>query len=265
MTKVMALVLAGSRGGGDPVALAAGVSHKAFAPVAGKPMLARVLTALKAERRIGRVGVVIETPVAAREDPDVAGLLAADDIVITPCETPSLSVLAGLDALGARYPVLVTTADHPLLTPAMVSWFLDHLPDAAVAAGVAREETVRRIGSRTRRTYFRFRDGGFSGCNLFFLRDPGARAAVTFWRRIERDRKRPWRILGALGHFTLIRYISGRLSLADAMDRLGRCAGTSVGIVEMPFPEAAVDVDSPDDLVLAESILRQRAPEGTAP
>ncbi|MFC7554928.1 hypothetical protein ACFQU7_25930 [Pseudoroseomonas wenyumeiae] len=48
MSGVTALVLAGSRAGAaDPMAMAAGVSHKALLPVGGVPMLARVLEALR--------------------------------------------------------------------------------------------------------------------------------------------------------------------------------------------------------------------------
>ena len=44
---VTALVLAGQRRGTDPMAAAAGLSHKALLPVAGVPMLLRVLAALR--------------------------------------------------------------------------------------------------------------------------------------------------------------------------------------------------------------------------
>ena len=42
-----ALVLAGSRGGIDPVASYAGVSHKALIGIAGQTMLSRVVSALR--------------------------------------------------------------------------------------------------------------------------------------------------------------------------------------------------------------------------
>jgi GTP:adenosylcobinamide-phosphate guanylyltransferase len=47
-----AIVLAGSRGPDDPVARAAGLQHKALVPVAGVPMLQRVLDTLAAVPRI---------------------------------------------------------------------------------------------------------------------------------------------------------------------------------------------------------------------
>ena len=61
--RVTALVLAGRRSGGaDPMAAAAGVSHKALLPVAGVPMLLRVVSALRASPSVGRIVVCIEAP-----------------------------------------------------------------------------------------------------------------------------------------------------------------------------------------------------------
>ena len=48
----IAIVLAGVRPTGDPVAEAAGVPCKAFIPVGGKPMVLRVLDALEASPKI---------------------------------------------------------------------------------------------------------------------------------------------------------------------------------------------------------------------
>ena len=54
-----AVVLAGSRGAADPVAQASGVSHKAFADIAGKPMIAHVLDTLAAAPSIDGIVVLI--------------------------------------------------------------------------------------------------------------------------------------------------------------------------------------------------------------
>lgn len=245
-----AVVLAGSRGPADPVAQAAGVSHKAFAPVAGRPMIARVLAALAGEPRIGRVIVVIE--------PDAPPLPDAGAERLDATSSPSLSALAGFERAGP--PVLVTTADHPLLTPAMVAHFLDQATasGADVAAGVSERAVVEQAGSTARRTYLRFRDAELSGCNLFALTSPKARGALTFWQRLEAERKRPLRMAWAIGPMTLLRYLLGRLSSDAAARALGRAAGCRAAMVRMPFPEAAHDVDKPTDLAFAEARLAER-------
>jgi len=138
-----------------------------------------------------------------------------------------------------------------------VRHFLDALPPGAdAAAAVATRDTIAAAYPETRRTYWRFSDRAVSGCNLFYMGE-GAARVVAFWKQLERDRKKPWKMLRHLGALTLLRFALGRLSLTAALERLGRVAGARVAAVDMPFAEAAIDVDKPGDLTLAEAILRR--------
>lgn len=256
-----ALVLAGSRRGAeDPMAVAAGVSHKAVIAVAGTPMLVRVARAL-AEAGYMRQVVVIERPDLV-EDLRVAGAFPAGVIVETmaAAEGPSLSVGQALEALGT--PLLVTTADHALLRPEWVRYFVEHVPQGAdVAAGLARSEAVMAAAPEGKRTFLRFSDGWFSGCNLFYFATPRAARIVELWREVEANRKQPVKILARLGPLTALRYALGALSLGAATGKLSRLAGASAQVVVLPFGEAAIDVDKPEDLVLARR-LAEPSPAG---
>ncbi|WP_149538686.1 NTP transferase domain-containing protein [Siccirubricoccus phaeus] len=234
----------------DPMAVAAGVSHKALLPVAGVPMLLRVTAALRATPGVGRIIVAIEHPEAT-----LAGLAGLEDVVLRPAgASPARSVAAAFAEFGA--PMLVTAADAPLLTPAMVTRVLSATPpQAAAAAAVARDRTVLAAFPTTRRTWLRFRDGAFSGCNLFLLAAPEASGVVAFWQRLEQRRKQPWAMMRLLGPLLLLRFVLGRLTLRAALDALERRCGARLAAVEMPFGAAAVDVDKPADLVLAEAAL----------
>ena len=253
---ITALVLAGQRPGGapDPMAAAAGVSHKALLPVAGVPMLLRVVSALRASPAVGRIAASIEAP-----EETLAGVEGLEGVLPrAAAPSPARSAAAALEEFGA--PLLVTTADHALLTPEMVGHFVSAAPEgAAAAAALARSETVLAAYPGTRRTWLRVRDGAFSGCNLFLLAEAeGAAKAVAFWRRVEAERKRPLAIARLLGPLTLLRFALGRLTLRAALDALERRCGARLAAVEMPFADAAVDVDKPADLALAEAVLRAR-------
>lgn len=239
-----ALVLAGVRPGRDALADFAGVTHKALIPIGGVPMVERVIVALRDSGRIDRIVVSIDRP----ELIDLPGVE-----VLKSSTSVSRSVGEAFEALGA--PLLVTTADHALLEPEWIRWFLDHLPDADVVAGLARDRDVMAAAPDTKRTFLRFRDGRFSGCNLFYLRDRRAARAIQMWQIVENERKKPFTLLRRLGIRAVVAALFGRLTLGYAMRRIEQIAGCSAGVVELPFGRAAIDVDKPADLILVRKMI----------
>ncbi|MDX1710737.1 MAG: nucleotidyltransferase family protein [Rhodovibrionaceae bacterium] len=255
-----ALVLAGSRGPGDPVARAAGVGHKALAPVAGRPMILRVLDALEQSGEVGPIAVVIEAGADLSSVPELATMFDEGRLLrFDAASGPAASVAEALKRLDTQAPVLVTTADHPLLSPQMIAEVLRGAPrEAAVTVAVTPAEVVRGCYPGSVRTFYRFGKDAVSGCNLFVLRGHEARRAVAFWQTIEGARKRPWRMVAALGPVTLAAFLAGRLSLEGALARLSRRLGVPLGVVRLAIAEAAIDVDRPEDLALVERILTER-------
>jgi GTP:adenosylcobinamide-phosphate guanylyltransferase len=256
-----ALVLAGSRGPDDPVARAAGVAHKCLAPVAGVPMAVRVVEALAASPGIDRIAVALEDPTLVDQLPALRPLIAAGRCRLLPtAATPSLSVQRALEELPDPLPLLVTTGDHPLLTPAIVAHFCAaaRTTGADLVAGLAAAAAIRTAYPDAQRTYLRFCDERYSGANLFAVLKPEGRRAVAFWRRVEQERKRPWRLVRAFGWQPLLAYLFGRLTLDDALARASNVIGARLAAVVLPQPEAAIDVDKPADLELAETILARR-------
>ncbi|HVI32882.1 nucleotidyltransferase family protein [Phenylobacterium sp.] len=247
MRPFQALVLAGSRGGPDPLAEAAGVSHKALIRLEGRSLLERVVGALR-EAGAGRIAISANHADVCRE----AERLGVE--VLEAAAGPSASVETGAAVLGT--PLLVTTSDHALLRPEWIARFLDDAPaDADICALLARRETVERDAPVTQRTYLRLADGHWSGCNLFYLASPRALAAVRLWRRVEAERKRPWRMAAILGPGILVGFLLGRLTLTRAVARLGRLAGVRAAAVATPYGLAAVDVDKIADLELVRSLV----------
>jgi CTP:molybdopterin cytidylyltransferase MocA len=256
-----ALVLAAGRGSDDPMARAHAVSHKCLIEVAGTPMLARVLATLRSHRSIGRIAVSIEDQ----------GLLELaigplpDDVIFIPSHSSAAtSASAALTSGLLGYPLLLTTADHVLLDTAMLDHFLEASTagPADLTVGLARAETILAAYPTTRRTFLRFGPDRVSGCNLYGLMSPRAAPAVAFWQAMERNRKRPWRLVAAFGVGALLSYALGRIDLVTAFQLGSRRLGLEARPVIMPFVEAAIDVDKPDDRELCESILKSRGSAG---
>ncbi len=255
-----ALVLAGSRRGeADPVARYRRVAWKCLATVGGVPMLTRVVRTLEGCARIGTIYVSLDDERQLDLLPELASLRATRRLrTVRSAASLSGSVADAFQLAGA--PLLVTTADHALLTVDMIGHFLTaaDTSGADVAAGLASAAVITARYPETRRTYLRFRDGAYSGANLFALRTPAAAAAIGFWTRIERDRKQPWRLARAFGPTLLLAYLSRLATLDQAMSLVSRRLGLRVAAVPIPIAEAAIDVDKPADLDLVEAIVAAR-------
>lgn len=251
--KLTALVLAGSRdGAADPLAIAGHVSHKALLAVDGTPMVLRVIRTLQQSPAIGRIVVVCERTDLLDGLPETAGVLMR-----RAASSPSASVAQALTEFGT--PLLVTTADHALLTPGIISAFLALAPSGADAvAAVARSEIIRADYPDTRRTWLRLRDGLYSGCNLFLLQHAKASHAVMFWRNLEAHRKHPFIMARLIGVSALVGYAFKTLTLDKATRLLSRRCGADLAVITLPFADAAVDVDKPADLYLVERTLAAR-------
>ncbi len=250
---VSALVLAGARASGDPLCDAEGVASKALIDLLGTPMLARVLRALEASQHIRKPAYVSGLAPAQLEQAS-AGIPAKTAVSVA--GGPAASLIGALST-DFQLPVLVTTCDHALLTRDMVDHFVTHAQSggADLTVALAGRDTIQAKYPETRRTYLQFGGQPLSGCNLFYVATPGALKVIEFWKSAEQDRKRPWRIAWRFGPVTALRILIGRPGVEVVFRLLSDRLKARIGVVLMPFAEAAIDVDSPGDLTLVRRIL----------
>ncbi|MFM7028151.1 MAG: nucleotidyltransferase family protein [Chakrabartia sp.] len=252
-----AIILAGQRPGTDPLAAHFGEAWKALVPIAGVPMVTRVVETLSHVPGIARILVLAQEPGVLAAAVHAGG--GAD--IVTSGSGISTSILAHAGGEAAPWPVFVTTADHPLLTAAMVEQFLQDASSGAadIAVGMVERRVMQRAYPDNRRTWLRFADGDWSGANLFALRTPKARAALTLWSEAEQDRKKAWKLFLHFGPLLALRALTRTIGLAAALRKAGRRLKIEAQLVPMAAAEAAIDVDKPSDHALAEAILRARS------
>ncbi len=260
-----ALILAGSRGAHDPLALAARVRHKTLLPIQGQPMLLGIVRTLLDHPSIDCVHVSIEDEDAMMQVPELAALMR-EGIVrrIATGNSPAASLAHAITEIGIDCPLLVTTGDHPLLTMAMVDAFLAGVPgDCDFAAAVAPGKLVAASYPGAIRTFYRLGGRRYSGCNLFLARNAKAARVADYWQRLERFRKRPLRLIWEVGPLALIGIVSGLMDLDGACRLLSARVGARIASVELQFAEAAIDVDTPEDWRLVEEIFAKREGNNT--
>ena len=235
-------------------------------PIRGIPMLSRVLRSLGPLRGVRRFVISTDEPSSLDAIVELQALAEAGLLQFAPVgASPSASALGYVKQLAAGDLLLVTTADHPLLTTEMLEYFCHAVrtSDADVIVGVMAESLFRASYPDSKRSFIPLRDERVCGTNLFALRaGAGAEAAAAFWHRSGQFRKRPWRLLSTFGLVNFVLLALRRLDAEAARQRAERVIGARIAVVRMPFAECAIDVDNPADLALVNRIIdRQEAPD----
>jgi len=260
-TSFSAIVMAADRNPDDPVTRAAGVACKALTPVGGIPMVLRVLNALGDSRQIGtRLLCGPPRPLLEQAAALKTGVDAGDYGWTASRDSPSASASAAMEQIPDSQPVLLTTADHALLSRQIIDDFCGQActADFDMMVALTPHELVASAYPDLVKTRLRFSDRDYCSCNLFAFMTPRSRTITDFWRKVESQRKQPWRVMGILGWWPVFKYLLGRLSLQEALARISNRLDMKIGVVILPFPDAAVDVDSENDWRLVQQILAEK-------
>ena len=255
------VLLAGDRGPNDPVARRAGVPCKALAPVAGRPMVLRVLDILLACEHLDQIILCGPPESALSSCGELETLIKQKRVLWLASESsPCLSAQSGLTLVeDSGKPVLLTTADHALLSDEILEHFLQGVltGEQDLSPGLVPYPLIRDAFPGSRRTVLRLGNGGYCACNLFALKSARGREILAVWRALEQQRKKPLRLVaGLLGYGGVLRYLLGQLTMAQAFQRVSQNLNMLVEPVIVPFPTAAVDVDTPEDLEFANEFAK---------
>jgi GTP:adenosylcobinamide-phosphate guanylyltransferase len=224
-------------------------------------MVLRVLDTLHASSQVDSITLCGPPRIFIEQEPELKTRIDAGRVKwIDSQTTPSSSTYHALQSLPDNTPVLVTTADHALLTSQIIDVFCAEArrTECDVAVGLASQNQVRSAFPETRRTAIKFRDGAYCGCNLFGFLNPQAYIAARFWRQVEQQRKKPLQMMRILGWRALIRYLLGRMSLSDALKHISSKMGVRAAAVMLSFPEAAVDVDTVEDWIFVRNLVAKQ-------
>ncbi len=257
-----ALVLAASRQGfDDPVAKLQNKSHKCLVNIDGIAMIERVVQTLLDSECFERILISIEDERVLQDLNSARRWLKEGTIEVVPSSGNLADSLVSLTKVANQpFPMVITTADNALHTPELVRDFVAAFArgtgDGAVA--VTRERTVLAEYPDGEFGFYRFRDGGYSFCNLFGVSQSSGLEAAKVFRTGGQFRKRPWRMLKMFGVLTLILYKWRLLKLDSFARRITRNLGISIDLVLLPYAFGPIDVDNPKTFEFSERTLRER-------
>jgi hypothetical protein len=162
-------------------------------------------------------------------------------------------------AAGVRGPMLVTTSDNVLLTPAAGLATLAPLASGVdVTLALATRASVLAAHPDGQRRFYRFADDAYSNCNLYALAGAAATAAAESFRSGGQFAKKPLRMVAALGPLNLALLLMGRLSLRGALRRLSQRLRLTIEPVVLADGAHAIDVDNARTYGCARAILARR-------
>lgn len=246
---VDALVLAGSRNDG-PLKQCSSVPYEAMITIGRKAMIEYVIEALRSSKRINRIVVV--------GPPDVPGFCQREDVKLVPAEGALMENMSrGVENLPGAERILLATCDIPLITPQAIEDFLDRCGDrsADIYYPVVPREVVERSFLRTRRTYVTFREGDFTGGNLFLISPGAVNRCMDKGQQLVDARKSPFRLSRLMGVPFLIKFMLRMVTLKEAERKASDVLGIQGAVVVTTYPEVGVDVDKPSDLDLVSKVL----------
>lgn len=254
------IVLAAQRPGAlDPLAQCHGVSHKCLVPIAGRPLIAHVVAALRRHDRVGEIVISIEhsafaavktaLPPAPGNRPSVR--------CATAWETITDSVKAA--AAGHEGPLLITTADNVMLSRDSIEAVIDGLKSSDAVIAMTTREAVLAAHPEGQRRFYEFQCGAYSNCNLYGLASNDALGAAEAFRGGGRFAKNAWRIVRAFGPVNLILLRLKLITLRSGLARISRRMGVRIAPVVLGDGTQAIDVDNERTHAIAEMLLQRAA------
>ncbi len=258
---VNVLVLAASRSGAaDSVARLQDKSNKCLVEIGGRPMIEIVVGAILATGLSRKVYISIEPGVLPGGLPQLGKWLQQDRVRLVPsCDNLAASVLAAAQG-EEMLPLVVTTGDNALHGPEIVADFIGQFLAGGgdVGVGLTEERDVAGEFPDSGLFWHRMKDGNYSACNLYGLRNARALKAVDVFAGGGQFGKRHWRILKAFGIMPFVYYKLRVMTAAQLMRRIGKNLGVTIDTIMLPYAGGPIDVDNPASFALTERTLLAR-------
>jgi len=247
--QVDAVILAG----GSAEALDPQCAAKGLFPVAGRPLVAWVASALHEASSIRKIAAVVPT------GEDLGDWTELVDAVVVHDGSFSENLGAGIGALPKDLMLVGVTGDIPALTPAAI--------DDLVAQTLARKVGVSYpLISDTDmmeqfpgsvRTFFKLKSGRYTGGNAM-LGDPRLYPRLhDLTQQLFETRKSPIKMLQLIGLPFVIKLIAGRLDPRDVEEKLSKLTGAPCAAIYMHYASIGADVDKPADIAPVVRVLEK--------
>lgn len=255
---VRLIVLAGqAHGTTDRLAERFEVSHRCLIPLAGKPLVAHVLQTAAEHPAITSLAVCIEREAFDPVWDMLTRLPGRGSVALVPAKD-DLAESVRSAAEGWDGPLLVTTADHALLSPQSIDAVLAALDGAHVIFTLAPREAVEAIHPSHRHRLIRLREDEYVPCDLYGLSSSDHLDAADVFRGRRSTDRFASRVLRAAGLIGLLLLWLGLETLPGAIDRISRRLRLKVRAVVLEDGRQAFDVDDEVSHAIVRDLIESR-------
>lgn len=252
--RVDVAILAGADNDGR-LAEVSDAKYEAVVDINGKPMVEWVLDGVLGAKSVDRVLVVGPSdalqPVVDRKN--AGGRVQ----VIERRGNMIANLMAGLDEISDEKKAVVIAGDAAFITSESIDGFVEmcERDPAEVHYAVVARDVIEEKFPGVKRTYIKLADATVTGGNVFMVDAPVVRKNRGIIEKALDMRKNPLALGSLLGLPIILKYLFGRLSIADVEKRAwDKLALVGRGVI-VPYAEIGVDVDKPSDLELALQML----------
>lgn len=242
----------------DPLYSYARGDPKALIDVAGKPMVQWVLDALSGAKKVDNVILIGLT--------SKSGLTCARPIHYLSNQGRMLTnIIAGVDKVLELNPrseyVLIVSSDIPAVRSEHIDWLIETSMQTRddIYYGVCPQDVMEARFPGSHRTYTRLKDMKVCGADMNIVHVRMATEHLDMWEELIGNRKSPLKQAAAIGFGTLLLLAAGRLTLADAVERVTQRLGIRGRAILWEHAEPCMDVDKPHQLELLRADLSPAA------
>lgn len=230
--------------------------YEAMIEIAGRPMVTFVAQALRASGKVDRIFIAGPSAVMASCDfPDNTILLDGGRTIME-------TIQIGMQVLDHQQPVLVVTADIPLLTPEAVVDFVTQCGQAKAADlyyPVVNRQVNELYYPGNKRTYVKLKEGVFTGGNIFLVNPVIVPRCLRVAEQIIAERKNPLKLCRIIGWGFVLKFLCRMLGVREVEQQFSDLLGIRGTVIFSGYPELGIDVDKPSDLELVKSAFAMKS------
>lgn len=265
---VPAVITAGGRISGE-FATVTGTPIKALIPMEGKPLVQRVLEALRDSGRVAGPVIIVGPERELQSALAAAGSGGLSNQIcyfVPEGQTGPENMVRGLSAIpesGEHDWALLCTCDLPFLTGEALCWLLDNAPeDADIVFPIATKGEYEAAFPGTPGTYMGVEGEHYTGGSIFLVRPSAISKNQALIERIFAARKDVFSLARLGGFGLIVRLLTGTLTVEYVEARVSQLTGCRCRVVRHAPPSLAADIDTMEDYRFA-SGQRQMTTEGT--